>query len=218
MRGKYDYDPIYKLYGNLLSEINLYVTNKSADKITDYGYTGIDDLAKLILLNNGCKMTADEVVFQKIMPIIPDEYNMCFIYGMIGNDVTQYYDFFTFNGTKNLVIFVEYFNIMQASDDQDSDHESPSHILKTAMGNSVYYDAIKKIVEVFYSTFEPVTSNLLTTAMASTQRWNQAIVAIHILEHFKQVDENDVSDIPLEDIRKIATGATLLQFHGIRIS
>jgi hypothetical protein len=57
---------------------------------------------------------------------------------------------------------------------------------------------------------------LLTTTMASIQRWNQSIIAIKILNIFKPVDENDVSDIPIEDIKNILEGNIELQLYGIR--
>ena len=74
----------------------------------------------------------------------------------------------------------------------------------------------KKIVEVFYLTFEGIHGGLLTTAMYTTRRWNGSIIAIHILDYFKSVDDNDVSDISMEDINKILDGNIKLQLYGIR--
>ena len=115
--------------------------------------------------------------------------------------------------TKILIIFIDYFNIIT---DDSIDKHDPLYELKIAMGNSIYYDAIKKIVEVFYLTSEPMPGGLLTTTMATTQRWNQAIIAINILNEFKPVDENDVSDISMSDIKKILNGKINLQLYGIR--
>lgn len=206
MQGKYEENPIHELY--LILRDILHMKNKS-----DVMFNEIDDLFKLILLNNGCKIESNNTPHIYTTYIIKEEYNLCFITGMIGNDANEFYDFVIFNGMKILVIFLDYFNDISYGTYNSQD---PMVDLKIAMGNSVYYDAIKKIVEVFYLTSEPIPGGLLTTAMVTTQRWNQAIIAIHILNEYKPVDENDVSDIPMEDIRKILAGNIALQLYGIR--
>lgn len=205
MQGKYDYNPVYKLY-ELMDNILMSKVIKCNE---------IDPVLNLILLNNGCKIhdNAHIKVYQTSYDIIPNEYKVYFITGMIGNDANEYYDFLIFNGIKTLVIFIDYFNNISYGTYNSQD---PMVDLKIAMGNSVYYDAIKKIVEVFYLTSEPMPGGLLTTAMVTTQRWNQAIIAIHILNKFKSIDEDDVSDIPMEDIKKILDGNIELQLYGIR--
>lgn len=205
MLGKYDENPIYNLYRLL----NTALTSKLI------GSSEIDPILKLILLNNGCKIYDDRYnhVYQACYDIIPNEYKVCFIIGMTGNDANEYYDFLIFNGIKTLVVFLDYFRDISYGTYNAQD---PMVNLKIAMGNSVYYDAIKKIVEVFYLTSEPMPGGLLTTAMVTTQRWNQAIIAIHILNEFKPIDENDVCDIPMEDIKKILEGNIQLQLYGIR--
>lgn len=211
MQGKYDENPVYELACTLKNELRWYMSLK--DRLSkERGYINIDGILKLILLNNGCKISEDTEPRQYITDIIPDEYKLCFITGMIGNDANEYYDFLIFNGMKVLVIFIEYFNIT----DGYVDPTDPLSELRIAMGNSIYYDAIKKIVEVFYLTSEPMPGGLLTTAMATTQRWNQAIIAINILNEFKPVDENDVSDIPIKDIKRILDNKIPLQLYGIR--
>jgi hypothetical protein len=216
MIGKYDENPVQLLYNYLNTEISDFVDNNYS-VIKDNGYKDIDKIINLILINNGCKMIPNYNILQKVEPIINSEYNICFITGMLGNDITEYYDFFVFNGTKYLVVFIDYFKITEEINYDIAD-DDPSYKLKMAMGNSVYYDAIKKIVEVFYLTFEPMPSALLATTMATAHRWNPSIIAIHILDNFKQVDENDVSDMPLKDIRTIADGNIALQLYGIRVS
>lgn len=208
MQGKYDRSPICNLYMILDSVLNL------KNKQENIPYDKIDNLLELILLNNGCKTESNTIPHVYIGNVIEDEYNLCCVTGMIGNDVNEFYDFFIFNGIKYLVVFIDYFNGIMSSD--DIDENDPLYSLKITMGNSVYYDAIKKIVEVFYLTSEPIPGGLLTTAMGAMQRWNQAIIAIHILNWFKPVDENDVSDIPMEDVKKILDGNIKLQLYGIR--
>ena len=205
MQGKYDENPIFNLYKSLDTLLISKVLRCSE----------IDPILNLILLNNGCKVHNNAHVsqYQVCYDIIPNEYKVYFITGMIGNDANEYYDFLIFNGIKILVIFRDYFNDILTGPVDENDE---FYNLKTAMGNSVYYEAIKKIVEIFQSTIEPISGRLLTTAMVTTQRWNQAIIAIHILNKFKPVDENDVSDIPMEDIKKILDGNIELQLYGIR--
>ena len=211
MKGKYNDSPIHNLCYRMHNEFEYYMTFK--DEIyVERGYNEIDDLLMMILLNNGCK-SSDKKPHYLMINIIPNEYQICFITGMIGNDANEYYDFLIFNGMKVLVIFLDYFNNII---DKYVDEDDPLYQLKISIGNSVYYDAIKKIVEVFYLTSEPMPGGLLTTSMATTQRWNQSIIAIDILNIFKPIDENDVSDIPIEDIEKILDGNIKLQLYGIR--
>lgn len=203
MYAKYNESIILKLYK--LLESGLLGKNLSDVRI--------DDVLKAILLNNGCKTRPESIPFQTTYDLIPGEYKLCFVTNMIGNDANEYYDFLNFNGMKYLVIFLDYFNIIT---EESIDANDPMHGLKIAMGNSIYYDAIKKIVEIYYLTSEPVPHGLLTTVMATTQRWNQSIIAIHILNKFKPVDDNDVSDISVEDIKKILEGDVYAQLYGVR--
>ena len=212
MQGKYDINPVYELAGILNFELRRYKEFED-DLPIERGYDELDNVLKLILLNNGCRIASDKIQYQLIKNIIPNEYQICFITGMIGNEVNDYYDFLILNGMKILVIFIEYFDGLITHFINEND---PMYQLKIAMGNSVYYDAIKKIVEIFYLTSEPMPGGLLTTAMTTTQRWNQAIIAINIINFFKPIDENDVSDIPMEDIKKILDGNIELQLYGIR--
>lgn len=207
MLGKYENNPILDLYMAMHREL----LNRNISESSE----NIDDIFKLILLNNGCKISMDNTPKQTVIDIISNKYKICFITGMIGNDANEYYDFITFNGMKYLIIFLDYFNIITEEDINNS-IDNVENSLKIMLGNSVYYDAIKKIVEVFYLTFEPIPNGLLTTAMATNQRWNQVIIAIHLLNEFKPVDENDVSDISIEDIKKILSGSIECQLYGIR--
>ena len=208
MTGKHNDSPILNFYKCLEYGIdNIAIEPK--------GFCGkLDDILAVILLNNGCKVRDETIQMQITYNIIPGEYKLCFISNMIGNDANEYYDFLIFDGMKYLIIFSDYFeNIIREGEINEDD---PLYSLKVTMGNSVYYDAIKKIVEVFYLTSEPIPGGLLTTAMATTQRWNQAIIAIHILNKFKPIDENDVSDISMEDVKNILEGSPAMQLYGIR--
>ena len=204
MQGKYDNNPIYVLFDTLFNNF----TGKAPNN-----YYEIDSMLRYILLNNGCKESDDSRQLQKNITIM-DDYDVCYITGMIGNDANEFYDFIIFNGKKFLIIFMDYFNFVK---DSDLIKEDPMYDVKVLMGNSVYYDAIKRIVEVFYLTSEPMPGGLLTTAMATTQRWNQAIIAIIIINYFKHVDENDVSDISMEDVHRILNGNIKLSLYGIRV-
>ena len=205
MIGKYGYNPIEIFYQELYKGFT--------DKIKDKEFDVIDQVLKLILLNNGCKIDPDVEQYQEIKVIIPDEYEVYFISGMIGNDANEFYDFLIFNGKKVLVIFEDYFNFV--TDDDINSKDSIISIIGM-MGNSIYYDALKKIVEIFYLTLEPNPGGLLTTSMSTIQRWNQAIIAIKIINFFKPVDDNDIVDMPIEDIQNILNGNTKLQLYGIR--
>lgn len=211
MQGKYENNPINELANSIRTELNYHMLFKN-ELVDMRGYKELENILKLILINNGCKLSEDSNQYEYTYDIIKDEYQLCFITGMIGNDANEYYDFIIFHGMKILIIFIDYFNIIENIDKEDQMHD-----LKNAMGNSVYYDAIKKIVEVFYLTSEPNPGGLLTTAMCTTQRWNCSIIAIHTLNDYKDIDDNDVSDIPIEEVKRISEGNMQLQLYGIRV-
>ena len=205
MIGRYEESPIYKLYEALYNEFTM--EENSDNK------SSIDPLLKLLLINNGCKINEEVEPTQNNITIIPNKLEIYFIANMIGNDANEYYDFLIFNGKKIIVIFTDYFQFVTI---KDLDPEDPMYELRMAIGNTIYYNAIKKIVEIFYLISEPMPGGLLTTTMVTTQRWNQAIIAANIINEFKPIDENDICDIPINEVKEMLNKDVRLQLYGIR--
>lgn len=207
MQLKYGEDPVYRLYNALDNEIKNKIICKAKCE-------PIDPILKYVIENNSCKIADNVPLTQSRYNLIDDnEYVIYFIYGALGNDAIEYYDFTIMNGTKILIIFIDYFNIKTSLPDGDD----PSSILAREMGNSVYYDAIKKIVEIFYLTAFPISNGLQATSIMNTMRWNQAIIAIHILNKYLPVTTRDAVDMPMEQIKDILRNNLSLQLYGIRV-
>lgn len=205
MTGKQDTNILFKFYYMLKDAI---INNLSIEPYISYDK--IDDILKLILMNNGCKASTDNNISCKIYNLIPDEYNICFIKGMIGNDANEYYDYVVFDDMKYLIVFIDYFNNMIT---RDSEYDPNTDI----MGNSIYYDALKNIVEIFYVTHYNICNAILRTSFANTMRWNKIIIAINILNSIKTVDDNDVTDVDPEIIKDIVSSNINLSLYGIRV-
>ena len=220
MNGILDYDPGYRLYEILEDGLNFLFTFKNnvpeADKNKPVPkfrtrQLAIDHLLECLLLNNGC--AGSDGAFQLIYDVAED-YKVHIITGMKGNKANDFFDFVMFNGTKNLIVFIDYFkDILTASKVNNIKDENNLDFL---MGNSFAIDAIMKIVDVFYATYSPALNILNTTVMGMTQRKNGAIIAIHLLEKYKSVDENDIAVMPIQEIREIAEGNVITQLYGIK--
>lgn len=215
MQGTLDYDPVYGLYEALDQALNFFIKhdkNKDMPKSPFLSRNGaLDHLLECILLNNGCRYTTTggaEFVYN-----ITDNYKIHIVAHMKGNDVNEFFDFVMFNGSKHLIIFIDYFKDIITA--EELGNLEPDNI-KVLMGNSFAIDAIVKIVDVFYATYSPAFSIINATAMGMTQRKNGIIIAIHLMEQYKPVDENDISTIPLNEIRQIAEGNIKLQLYGIK--
>jgi len=206
MMLKMENNEIVSFYRYLLSALKM-------KKQNDYSaFTDMDPIIISVLQNNLCKFDPNNKPKQLDFILKEDEYIVTFTTNCIGNDTLEFYDFIHMNGTDIFVIFLDYFNIKQNVPEGDD----PASILARQMGNSVYYDAIKKLVEIFYVTTCNISNILQGSVLMNALRWNKAIVAIHILNMFKRVDENDVSDMSVDTINEILSKGIDLQLYGIR--
>ena len=84
--------------------------------------------------------------------------------------------------------------------------------LEFAMGKSVYYDAIKKIVEVFLATTvcmaEFNSPALAATSAAFNYRYDPAIIAALVLRSTIGFFPEDVSDIDYNELSDILANTT----------
>jgi hypothetical protein len=112
------------------------------------------------------------------------------------NEVNNYYDYIEFFGTKYLIIFMDYFeNFFKP--------EQPEII-----GRSVYFDAIKKIVDVFISTTTSAAElmgSLSTTAASNMYRFAGVFIASLIIDELVGLNEDDVSIIAYNDLKYMIT-------------
>lgn len=220
MKTKYDYNPLELFSNTLYDALSEFIL-----KPTVMNYVSVEPLLKTILLNNGCAFT--DRAIEKMVEITSD-YTLCFIIGAKGNEVNECYDFIELYGMQYLVIFLDSFkgiktgNAVIPDKDKLSPDEVVSYGLNTLMGNSAYFDDIKKIVDIFTLTmYNPAiqTQSLQATSAAGNYRWAGAIIAGKILNSFRPLTENDVSGISLEELMKIINSNMGLGFilSGIRV-
>ena len=150
---------------------------------------------KLILENNGCAFTDKSIVQLSTLKSTPN-YILGFICDAKANEVNNYYDYIEFFGTKYLIIFMDYFENFFKS-------EQPKII-----GRSVYFDAIKKIVDVFISTTTSAAElmgSLSTTAASNMYRFAGVFIASLIIDELVGLNEDDVSMIAYDDLKDMIT-------------
>lgn len=196
--------PLFRLYKSLLEEFKY----GWADNIQNSQHKNInsDPLLKLILENNGCAF-CDNSSF--IRWAIDDEgdgatYFVYFIYAAKANGANDFFDYIEFYGSKNLIIFTDYFKDMIK--DRADPEKDP---LEFAMGKSVYFDAIKKIVELFLCTSTPmaeINSPLLAaTSAANNYRFAGTIIAALVINSICGLTEEDVSEMEYGQLMNMIT-------------
>lgn len=218
MKAKYDVNPYYDLYMSLDKQIKYIATGYPN---MDVFYKPIEGMALRILQNNGCRFVDNRANWlTKVETIIEDEVYIMYVKGGMGNDINEYFDIISLNGSYYVVIFIDYFANINISQPSNTKSEDPSDILAAEMGNSRYYDAIKKIVEISALLFvSPAinVSSMLSTAAAGCVKWNPAIIAIHILNSINPITENDIPDMDAKTMAEIAESNIVLQLYGIRL-
>ena len=188
--------PLFELYEVILEEFKWFKNNKNE---AWFPYTGkdINDEAvmKLMLENNGCAFTDKSIIHLSTLKSTPN-YILGFIWDAKANEVNNYYDYIEFFGTKYLIIFMDYFeNFFKP--------EQPEII-----GRSVYFDAIKKIVDVFISTTTSAAElmgSLSTTAASNMYRFAGVFIASLIIDELVGLNEDDVSMIAYNDLKDMIT-------------
>lgn len=207
MTGKYDVNPLYKFKEVLDKAIDEYVSGSYVDEKNK-----IDQIAKLILLNNGCTF-ADES-YQLIYEMNEDISVMC-IFGAKGNNVNICYDVFEFNGMTYLVIFMDCFDGIDKSLDADNEFDRKA---KEFIGYSDYFGTIVNITNKFITiTTNPaiLQNGMSTTAAANNNRFVPIIIAGAILNKYHTLTENDIYGIELDYLKELL-GKFKLTLYGIR--
>ena len=189
----------------------VYDLNESVTNINN------DRALKLILQNNGC-LFSDNCVYTHKFLDYTSNYGICFIYGAMGNHVNEYFDYIEFYGMKYIVIFMDYFKDFGVKKEPTDDEVN--NTLNELMGNSVYFDAIKKIVDVFiYTTVNPSLMNsfLSTTSAASNYRYMGIFIAAKIIDEKCGLTENDISIMDYTELKEtIDTMSMDLLMIGVR--
>lgn len=207
MTGKYDVNPLHAFYTTLDRAIDEYVSDSY---INDKNK--IDQIAKLILSNNGCDFVDES--YQLIYKMNEDISVMC-IFGAKGNNVNVCYDVFEFNGMTYFVIFMDCFEGIDKSLDADDEFERKA---KEFMGYSEYFDTIVSLTNKFIALIvNPATlqNGMSTTAAADNHRFAPILIAGKILNEYHKLTENDIYGIELDYLNELL-GRYDLALYGIR--
>jgi hypothetical protein len=222
MKVKYNINPLNVFSDELyLALHNLILPDKLQDNHPTYP---IEPLLKKILLNNGCGFKDNAT--EKMVEILHG-YMLCFITGGEGNKVNEFYDFVELHGMEYLVIFLDTFKGIKTSNhklpdkDKLTSDEVISYGMSTLMGNSVYFDNIKKLVNIFISTVynqAVLSQGMGATSAADNYRWAGPIIAGRILNSFRPLTEYDVEGVDLHDLQQIILSSNSLDMmlSGIR--
>ena len=186
-RGEKDENSLYEFYNALKIFFN---------EEPSYGFKPIvsDQLLKLILMNNGCSFKPEAEYYTK--QIITDYYVIIIKYAM-GNSINEFFDYIEAYGAKNLVIFMDYFDNYI-----DNNFNDPLNIL----GKSVYFDAFKKLTDVFIETTTStaeIMGSLTNTCAAANYRYAGLFIAASLINDKYGLQEEDQSLIPYNEIMNI---------------
>lgn len=216
MIGYYDNDPLLELHDVLVNEFSELKKNLIDKVITNQVGIIEDTLLRYILLNNGCRLSVN-TTYRKVKLKSTDKYDIYFMYGAIGNKANEFFDYIEFYGMKYLVVFMDYFKglfIKEKSDDEVTNN------LQDLMGNSIYADAIRKIVDTYLATTismsEIASPSLSTTAAASRYRFASTIIAANIIDTFVGLKEDDISYMKYEEIMELIGDNFKISILGIR--
>ena len=215
--------PLMEIHDAIKNEFEWYVNNR--DKVSmafgiDINFD--DKILKLILENNGCSF-GDNARYHSYTFETITGYNILFIYNAKANEANDFFDYIEYYNNKYLIIFMDYFLDLFTPRKVFEDDESPEARLERIMGKSVYFDALRKIVNVFIasttSAAELNNGELAATSASAMYRFAGALIAAHILNLYLEdgLTENDVSGVDYnaiyEMIDNISIEALLL---GIR--
>lgn len=213
MVGKFNTNHIIEFRNELTKHILYYLS----DTYIQYGYYDkIDNLLKLILLNNGCKMS--DQIYGKSVFIMDNSYGIYFVIGAIGNDVNKIYDLVDIDGMIYFVIFLDIFKGINDNNTKEVTNDITNY--ETLFGKSNYFIDICKLVDVFIKMISSpfiFTNDFSTTAIANNYRYIPYIIAGHIfLTVRNELTEDDIEGcgIPLPELLKYIYSD--LSLYGIR--
>lgn len=170
---------------------------------SNYETKSIDNepILKLMLANNGCGFTENCVYRQSFLENTAN-YGIYYLFGAQANEANGFFDYIEFFGMKYLIIFMDYFKDFYTQPELTDDEVE--NTLNRLMGKSIYFDALKKIVDVYISTTVPAAElmgSLSSTSASLNYRYAGVFIAAKILDDEVGLTEDDVSCISYDDIR-----------------
>lgn len=220
---KYENSPLMVLYEALCNGFEKYFYVRGYARLRTYNpdrWEKISDITANILNNNGCKYNEEaggRPCFTEY-ELIEGEYYLQFVIDWLGNDVNECFDIYQIDGTCYIVVFLDYFKDMIK--EIPDDDESVEALAARAIGRSVYYDAICKIVRVFIlMVYNPALAlqDLAVTAAARCLRYAPSIIAIRILDYYvyNGIRQEDIPDMPIKEAKDYLSSSLPLMLVGI---
>ena len=191
MLALYDEDPLIK-FQNVLND-RLFSANGIDPKE--------DDIIHYALANNSC-IFSDNV--SSTTEKITDNIYLYFIYGAKGNKFSESYDYISAYGISYIIIFTDYYNDIKTDIIDETDNMSIEDTANYFMGNSVYFNSICSITDLFIR----LLSNVKPPSGSIQEKINMSapsIIAGSIINKIRPLQENDCdgSLIPYEKLLDI---------------
>lgn len=196
---------------NKLSKFMMATINHLVDLVnykdeSKYPYEQPSDLFALIMLNNSCGFSRNCSVHTVCISDndSKEKYNLVFVKGAKANDSNVFYDYYSCNNTKNLVIFLDYFKDIKTEPDDDIICGNNSYILAFRTLTEVFMISNGSIghIQIFNTTVEGTNFRYLPSIIAgiivNQIRPVQAFETEGIInfEYFKHVlESSNISDI-----------------------
>ena len=222
MKSATDENPLYELYQVLYNEFEWLQNNINNDSFPIGKSINTDEgLLKLILQNNGCAFNDDPICHEHTLESVKD-YSVIFIYGGKANEKNDCYDYIEFFGYRYLIVFIDYFydffNEIKTSTGEDDVDGNLSEL----MGRSIFFDALKKIADIFISTITPyaeISNILATTAAANNYRFAGVFIAAKIINDFVGLGEEDQYFIRYQDLMNMLDNIPMaLLLNGVKFT
>ena len=195
MKIKYDYNPLFKLYKELDYAMYGIVNHKNNnDEETD-------DLINTLVGYNSAKLSND--VKSKTVEICDDVY-LYLLYGAIGNDFNEVFDYIDIYGSSYIIVYMDYFKDIKTEDIGSEDSLDMGEKLSYIMGNSNAFNGICSIVEFFIRLTNKVKPNP-GSIQEKINSIAPTMIAANILNRIKPLTENDCDGaiIPYERIMEL---------------
>ena len=160
-----------------------------------------DDVIVDLVGYNGAK-TSDYVA-TKTIEICDDTY-ICLLYGVLGNEMNEVFDYLEIYGSSYIIVFMDYFKNIKTENIGNEDSLNMEEKLSYVMGNSTAFNGISQIVEFFIK----LTSRVKPNPGSIQEKINSTaptMIAANILNDIKPLTENDCdgSFIPYERIMEL---------------
>ena len=221
MKAATDENPLYEFYLEIYNELEWLKNNINIEAFPVGKPINEDSeaLLKLILENNGCAFNDYPVMHEHTLSNVKD-YSLLFIYGGKANEKNDCFDYIEFYNYRYLIVFMDYFYEFFNNIESSAGEDDVEGNLNELMGRSVYFDALKKVSDIFISTITPyaeISNTLATTAAANNYRFAGIFIAAKLINDFVGLGQEDQYLIKYTDLMNMLENIPMtLLLNGVK--